>query len=265
MTAGGDMFEPGSVAIVTGIGPGMGRSIAIGFARHGVDVALAARRIERVESVAAEVRQLGRDPLVVATDIADEQACGALVETTVERFGRIDVLVQNAHHDGDYTPVVDADPATWRTVFDVNLFGALHLVQRVVPVMGRQGGGSIVLVNSGAAVRNPPRMAAYAASKSALATVGRVLAQEVGPLGIRVNGVFLGPVEGENLSRMGAGAADAAGISLDEWLAIKATEMPLGFIPTADQCAETVLFLASARAAPVTGQHIAVNGGQWAS
>lgn len=265
MTEQSAMFEPGSVAVVTGIGPGMGRSVALGFARHGVDVALAARRAERVEAVADEIRDLGRDPLVVPTDIADEQACAALVDAAVERFGRVDVLVQNAHHDGDYAKVADADPDVWRTVFDVNLFGALSLVQRVIPVMQRQGQGSIVLVNSGAAVRNPPTMAAYAASKSALATVGRVLAQEVGPLGIRVNGVFLGPVAGENLSRMGAGAAEAAGVSLDEWLATKATEMPLGFIPTADQCAQTVLFLASHLASPVTGQHIAVNGGQWTS
>jgi NAD(P)-dependent dehydrogenase (short-subunit alcohol dehydrogenase family) len=131
--------------------------------------------------------------------------------------------------------------------------------------MRERGGGSIVLVNSGAAVRNPASMGAYSASKAALASLTRTLAVEVGRWQIRVNGVFLGPVRGENLERLGAGAAAAAGSSLDEWLTVKATEMALGTVPTADECAGSVLFLASDLAAPVTGQHLSVNGGQWLS
>jgi NAD(P)-dependent dehydrogenase (short-subunit alcohol dehydrogenase family) len=259
------MFETGKVAVVTGVGPGMGRSVALGLARGGVDVVLAARRAERLEAVAAEVRALGRDPLVVPTDITDRDACQALVKAATERFGGVDVLVQNGHHEGDWQPVVEADPDVWRGVFEVNLFGALHLVQAAVPAMRERGGGSIVLVNSGAAVRNPASMGAYSASKAALASLTRTLAVEVGRWQIRVNGVFLGPVRGENLERLGAGAAAAAGSSLDEWLTVKATEMALGTVPTADECAGSVLFLASDLAAPVTGQHLSVNGGQWLS
>ena len=257
------MFGEGKVAVVTGIGPGMGRSIALGFARGGVDVVLAARRVERLEAVAEEVRALGRDPLVVRTDITDRDACRSLVARAVERFGGVDFLVQNGHHEGDWARVVDADPDSWRSIFEVNFFGALHLVQAVVPELQARGGGSIVLVNSGAALRNPISMGAYATSKAALANLTRTLALEVGPSQVRVNGVFLGPVDGENLTRSGSGAAAASGVSLDEWLEVKATEMPLGFIPTPDQCAGTVLFLCSELAAPVTGQHISVNGGQW--
>jgi NAD(P)-dependent dehydrogenase (short-subunit alcohol dehydrogenase family) len=259
------MFGEGKAAIVTGIGPGMGRSIALGFARQGVDVALAARRVDRLEAVAADVRALGREPLVVPTDITDRQACQRLVEATVERFGGVDVLVQNGHHEGDWQPVVDADPDVWRGIFDVNFYGALYLVQSAVPHMRTRGGGSIILVNSGATVRNPVRMGAYSSSKAALATLTRTLALEVGQWQIRVNGVYLGPVAGENIERQGAEAARAAGLTLDEWLKVKATEMPLGFIPTPEQCAGTVLFLASDLASPVTGQHLAVNGGQWTS
>jgi NAD(P)-dependent dehydrogenase (short-subunit alcohol dehydrogenase family) len=126
-------------------------------------------------------------------------------------------------------------------------------------VMRSRGGGSIVLINSGAAVRSPMRMGAYVVSKSALAGMTRVLAQEVGPFNIRVNGVFLGPVQGENLTRM-VGEGD-----VEAWMKQKATEMPLGVIPTADQCAGSVLFLASDLASVVTGQHLSVNGGQWTS
>lgn len=257
------MFEEGKVAIVTGAGPGMGRSIAVELAGQGVDVAIAARRAERLEAVADAVRAAGREPLVMPVDITDRASCARLVDATVDRFGRLDALIQNAHHEGDWAPVAEADLDDWRTVFEVNVFGALHLVQLGVPHMRQAGGGAIVLVNSGAALRNPERMGAYSASKSALAVVARTLALEVGRWGIRVNGVFLGPVEGENLHRLGAGAATASGTTVDEWLTLKATEMPLGSIPTPDECARPVVFLASDHASQVTGQHLSVNGGQW--
>jgi NAD(P)-dependent dehydrogenase (short-subunit alcohol dehydrogenase family) len=257
------MFREGKAAIVTGAGPGMGRSIAVELAAQGVDVAIAARRVDRLAAVADDVRAAGRDPLVMPIDITDRDSCARLVDATVERFGRLDVLVQNAHHEGDWSPVVSADPDEWRRIFDVNLFGALHLVQLAVPRMREAGGGAIVLVNSGAALRNPPHMGAYATSKSALAVLARTLAVEVGQWGIRVNGVFLGPVDGENLHRMGAGAAEAAGATMEDWLAEKATEMPLGVIPPPDECARPVVFLASDYASQVTGQHLSVNGGQW--
>jgi NAD(P)-dependent dehydrogenase (short-subunit alcohol dehydrogenase family) len=259
------VFRDGDVAIVSGIGPGMGRSIALGFAARGVDVVLAARRKERLDAVADEVRALGREPLVVPTDLSDRDSCHNLVDSTIERFGRVDILVQNGHHEGDWVRAADADPDSWRHIFEVNFFGALHLAQRAVPAMREQRRGSIVLVNSGAAVRNPPTMGAYSASKAALASLTRTLALELGADGIRVNGVFLGPVAGENLFRMGEGAAKATGSSFEDWLATKATEMPLQAIPTPDECAGAVLFFASDLAAPVTGQHLAVNGGQWIS
>jgi NAD(P)-dependent dehydrogenase (short-subunit alcohol dehydrogenase family) len=243
----------------------MGRSIALGLARGGVDVVLAARRQDRLEAVAAEIRALGREPLVVPTDITSPEACQRLVAIAAERFGGVDILVQNGHHEGDWQPVTDADPDVWRGIFDVNLFGALHLVQAAVPVMRERGGGAIILVNSGAAVRTPPSMGAYSTSKAALAALTRTLAVEVGRWQIRVNGVYLGPVLGENLVRTGASAASAAGSTVEDWLKEKATEMPLGFVPTPDQCAGAVLFLASELAAAVTGQHLSVNGGQWLS
>lgn len=261
--AGTSLFSEGSVAIVTGIGPGMGRSIALGLARHGVRLTLGARRSDRLRAVADDVAAVGVEPLVVPVDITDPGACRALVAATQERFGGVDMLVQNGHHEGDWTPVMEADPDSWRRVFDVNLFGSLHLVQAAVPAMRQRGGGSVVLVNSGAAVRTPPTMGAYSTSKAALADLVRTLALEVGEWGVRVNGVFLGPVLGENLLRTGQEAAASAGISVERWLEAKANEIPLGFVPSPDQCAGTVLYLCSDLASPVTGQHVSVNGGQW--
>lgn len=257
------MFGDQDVAVITGIGPGMGRSIALGFARYGVDVVLAARDPERLASIAGEVRALGREPLVVPTDISDRDSCRGLIDAAVERFGKIDHLVQNAHHEGDWAPVAEPDIDSWRSIFDVNLYGALYLVEAAVPHMRDNGGGSIVLVNTGAVISNPARLGAYTASKAALAGAARTLAVEVGQWGIRVNGVFLGGVAGDNILHAANDQAAAAGITPDEWLAQREATLPLRHMPTPDECAGAVLFLCSDLAAAVTGQHISVNGGQW--
>lgn len=259
------LFERGKVAVITGVGPGMGRSIARRFAECGVDVVIGARRVTRLEAVAQELRELGREPLVVPVDLVDADACTHLIDAAVDRFGGVDYLVQNGHHEGDWRSVIDADPEEWRAVMEVNFFGALHLLKAVTPVMERRGGGSIVLVNSGAAVRFPPNMAAYSASKSAMAALVRTAAQELGSRRIRVNGIYLGPVDGETMRTWGSTVASGSDRSLDAWLDEKAAEIPLGTIPTPDECAGSVLFFCSDLAAPVTGQHLAVNGGQWTS
>jgi NAD(P)-dependent dehydrogenase (short-subunit alcohol dehydrogenase family) len=255
----------GKVAIVTGAGPGMGRSIALRFAAHGARVVLGARRRNRLEDLVDEIRLVGGEAHAVACDIADPASCAAIVEQAAERFGRLDVLVQNGHHEGDWSPAASADPNEWRRIMDINFFGALQLVQSAVPVMASGGGGAVVLVNSGAAVSFPANMGAYSTSKAALAALTRTLGRELGPQQIRVNGIFLGPVAGDNLYRMGQGAADAAGQTLEQWIETKATEIPLGHLPTPEECAGSVLFLSSVLSAPVTGQHLAVNGGQWLS
>ena len=238
----------------------MGRAIAVGFAEQGVDVVLSSRRVERLEAVASDVRSAGREPLVVPADLSIADDCRRVVERAMAHFGRLDIVVQNGHHEGDWARVADADSDSWRHVFEVNFFGALHLVQAAVPHMG--DGGSVVLVNSGAALRNPPTMGAYSASKAALASLVRTAALELGPA-IRVNGIYLGPVAGENTDRSAVAMAQAAGLSPEEFLAKKGRELPLGSIPTPEQCAGSVLFFASSLAEPVTGQHLSVNGGQW--
>jgi NAD(P)-dependent dehydrogenase (short-subunit alcohol dehydrogenase family) len=258
------MFKKGQVAIVTGIGPGMGRSIAVGFAQHGVDVAIAARRIPRVEAVADEIRALGREPLVFPLDITDGAGCKALVAATVERFGGVDFLVQNGHDEGDWSAAVDADLNRWRQVFEVNFFGALNLAQAAVPEIRKRGGGAIVFVNTGGAIKVPPGMGAYSASKSALASLTRTMALELGPSKIRVNGAYLGAIEGETVAAAAAKSAVAFGITTEEWYKQRNAESVLGgALPTPDQCAGTILYLCSDLAQAVTGVHVSVNNGQW--
>lgn len=253
----------GKVALVTGIGPGLGREIALLFARHGASLALGARSAERLAAVAAEVEALGRPVVARPTDLASRASCGALVEAALDRFGGIDVLVQNGHFDGDYRIVTESDPQRWREIMEVNLFGALHLVQLVAPSMQARGEGRIILVGSGASTDPPPTLGAYAASKAALASLVRTIAVELGPAGIRANGIQLGPMTGENFRGYVESLARAAGRSYDEELARWNEQFPLRATPTPAECAGTALFLASELARPITGQSIAVNGGRW--
>lgn len=257
------MFAEGKVAIVTGIGPGMGSSIAEGFARLGVDVAIAARRRERLEAAADRIRALGREPLIFPLDITDEQGRRDFVSATVERFGGVDFLVQNAHDEGDWSFCVDAEFERWRRVFEVNFFGALGLVQAVVPEMRKRGQGSIVMISSGAAVDAPPAMAPYAASKAALGSLTRSLAKELGSLKIRTNAVLLGATAGETLDAASIKVSQLEGLTPEQWLETKKREYALGEIPTPDECAGAVMFLCSDYGKSITGQQIAVNNGQW--
>jgi NAD(P)-dependent dehydrogenase (short-subunit alcohol dehydrogenase family) len=257
------MFDSGKVAIVTGIGPGMGASIAAGFASQGVDVALAARRPERLQAEAEKIRALGREPLVFPLDITDQQGCRDLVAATVERFGGVDFVVQNAHDEGDWTFCIDADLDRWRQVFEVNFFGALGLVQAAFPEMRKRGEGAIVLISSGAAINAPPAMAPYAASKAALGSLTRSLAKELGGFGIRTNAVLLGATAGDTLDAAAIKVSQLEGITPGQWMVNRSREYALGYIPTPDECAGAVLFLCSQFGKSITGQQIAVNNGQW--
>jgi NAD(P)-dependent dehydrogenase (short-subunit alcohol dehydrogenase family) len=251
------------VAIVTGIGPGLGRDIALLYAREGAHLAIAARNAERLAAVAGEIEALGRTVVAIPTDITDRAACETLVSTALEKFGRVDVLVQNGHYDGDYKTVGDSDPQDWRDIMEVNLFGALHLVQAVIPAMREQQDGRIILVNSGASTDPPPTLGAYSASKAALASLVRTIAVELGPVGIRANGIQLGPMDGENFRGYLQDLAAEAGRSYEEELAAYNEQFALRYTPTTEECAGTALFLASELSRPITGQSIAVNGGKW--
>ena len=257
------MLLADKVAIVTGIGPAMGRSIALAFAREGARLALAARRAPRLQSVVKEVEAAGGEVIGVQTDITDRQACQRLVDETLERFGRIDILVQNGHYDGDYKIAVDSDPDDWRAIMEVNLFGALHLAQLVAPSMRERHDGRIVLINTGASTDPPPTLGAYAASKAALASLARTLAVELGPDGIRANGVQLGPVQGENWQGWVESGSKAAGVTPEEFTADQCKDVPLRRVPTPEECTGAVVFLASDLAQPITGQSLAVNCGRW--
>jgi NAD(P)-dependent dehydrogenase (short-subunit alcohol dehydrogenase family) len=256
------MLLEGRVAIVSGVGPGLGRDIAIALAREGADVALAARTESRLESVAKEVEAIGRRALRVRTDVTSRKDCDELVARASDELGRIDVLVNNAFHPGVYLPFEQDDLENWRGPLEVNLLGSLQLTQATIPVMKAQGGGSIVMINSMIVRDVLPTMAAYAASKGALLSATRGLARELGASKIRVNSVMPGYIWGPSLEGYFEHQARERGVDPQVVYDEVAAQIALGKIPDSQEIAGAVVFFASDLARVITGQSLDVNGGQ---
>lgn len=257
------MLLKGKVAVVSGVGPGMGREVALALAREGADVVLGGRTGSRLAKVAAEVEGCGRRALSVTCDVTDEGACRSLAERAAETLGGVDILVNNAFSDGDFSTVVEADLDAWRRTMEVNLFGALHMTRAVAPHMEARGEGRIVMVNTMSTERIQSGFGAYSASKNALKSVTRTLARELGPKGIRVNGIHPGYIWGSSVEWYFNHLADQRGVTFDEVYAEVADQTCLGYLPDAAEIAGTVVFLASDLARAVTGQSLGVNAGHW--
>jgi NADP-dependent 3-hydroxy acid dehydrogenase YdfG len=185
---------PGKTAVVTGASSGIGEATARLLAQRGCNVALAARREDRLQDLAAE---LGEGALAVPTDVTDPAACEALVSRAVERFGSVDVLVANAGL-GLYGSIPDGDPEDWRRMFEVNVLGVLYATRAAVRHMLERGSGDVVLVSSLAGRRVPGADGTvYAATKHALTAVAEGLRMDVSARGVRVINVEPGLVRTE--------------------------------------------------------------------
>jgi len=250
------------VCVVSGVGPGLGRQVALAAARQGADVVLAARRREILEGVAAEIEGIGRRALVVPTDVTDRARCEALAASAVAEFGRIDALVNNVYTEDVFQSFRRVDLDEWRKLTEVNLFGNLQVTKAVVGPMKDQGGGSVVFVNS-MVIRKPTMLqGGYAVAKGGLLVAARVLASELGRYGIRVNSVLPGWMWGPQVAGYVKMTAEQRG--LDEQAVIDEITAPmaLGSIPTDEDVAGAVVFLASSMASGITGQALDVNGGE---
>jgi 3-oxoacyl-[acyl-carrier protein] reductase len=184
----------GKVAIVTGAGRGIGRAIALGYARAGAAVCCAARTRAEIDATVHEIACDGGQAIAVPTDVTDPASARTMVESAVERFGGLDIVVVNAGVNGERNPVEVCDLARWRLTLDVNVYGALHCAQAAIPHLRKRGGGKIIMVGSGVGHRGLPGHSAYACSKAALWMLTRVLAQELAADNISVNELIPGPV-----------------------------------------------------------------------
>ncbi len=256
------MLLDDKVCIVSGIGPGLGRQLALACAREGASVVLGARTEASLVSVAAECEALGARTAYSVTDICDKGQCERLVQTAIDAFGRVDALINSAFRPPDFTMFEDADLEVWKSVTDTNVFGTLTLTQAAVPAL-KATKGAVVIVNSMIQRKPLPFQGSYAVSKGGLMTAAHVLALELAPYRIRVNSVVPGWMWGPPVQTYVKMLSEGQSISEDEAYQSIAKGIPLGEIPPDADVAEVAVFLASDRARSMTGQAVDVNGGEF--
>ena len=250
------------VAIISGVGPGLGRQLALAFARQGAGLMLGARRASRLAAIETEVAALGGPVRSRPTDITDPGQCDRLVDGARDEFGRVDVLVNNAAAQVEDRAFDDVDLGAWRRAMEVTLFGNLNMTRAVIPTLKAGGGGAIVFVNS-MVIREPrPLAGGYATAKAALLTAAQVLARELGPHQIRVNTIVPGWLRGPTVERYVAAAAARTGTTTQDQYRDLAAGVALREIPTDADCADAAVFFASGLSSAVTGQALDVNGGE---
>ena len=252
----------GKVCDVSGIGPGLGRQAARAMAAHGADLVLAARRQASLDAVAAEVGAMGARSITVPTDITDPEQCARLVARATEEFGGVDVLVNNAFRFDAFQSFEDVDLAIWRKIMDVNLFGTLQMTRAALPSMRQRGGGSVVMVASMVARQPQPAQGGYAISKGALLTATKVLAYELGPSGVRVNAGVPGWMAGPSVDIYVHMESEGRGVPRQEVVDELNARVPLGRIPSDEEVAGTIVYLASDLSSALTGQAVDTNGGE---
>jgi NAD(P)-dependent dehydrogenase (short-subunit alcohol dehydrogenase family) len=250
------------VVVVSGVGPGLGRAIAVRSAHAGADVVLAARTGARLAEVAEEVTGLGRRAVAVPTDINDEAAAEHLVEAALDAFGRVDTVVHNAFAVPPIMDLLDVDLDLVRAGFETNVLAALRLTRLFVPALAASR-GSAVMINSAVLRHSRRTFGAYKMAKSSLLALAQSLATELGPRGIRVNTVAPGYIWGDHLKFYFAYLATERGVSPEEIHDETAATVDLRKLPEPDEIADAVVFLASDLARAVTGHCLDVNGGEY--
>src|SRR5580658_5252160 len=252
----------GKVCIVSGVGPGLGRQTARALAAHGAHLVLAARRQSTLDEVQDEVAKLGARAITVPTDITDPEQCAGLMAAASEEFGGIDVLVNNAFRFDAFQSFEQVDLALWRKIMDTNLFGSLQMTRAALPFMRQRGGGSVVMVASMVARQPQPLQGGYAISKGALLTATRVLAHELGPSNVRVNAVVPGWMAGPSVDIYIDMESTGRGVPAQQVVDELNARVPLGHIPSDEDVAGSVVYLASDLSSAMSGQALDTNGGE---
>jgi NAD(P)-dependent dehydrogenase (short-subunit alcohol dehydrogenase family) len=243
------MFE-GQVALITGSGQGIGKAIALRFARAGADIGVVDVNRDGAEATGREVLSLGRRATVKVADVSDFQAIQAAVREVVAELGRLDVLINNAGIE-KRAPLLEITREDWQRQLDVNLSGTFYCMQVAAQEMAKRGYGRIVNLSSVAGLIGPIDLAAYGASKAGVIGLTRAAALDLADFGITVNCIAPGPIETE--------------LMLGAWTAEALRERPQhGAIPrfgTVAEIAHAALFLASPESGFITGVTLSVDGG----
>ena len=189
-------MEPlnGKVAIITGAGKGIGKAVAIAYAKQGMSVCCIARTLSDIVSTVNEIRESGGDAIAISCDVTIYENMKEAMQKTYERYGRIDLVLVNAGTDAEKMPIDELDIAEWKRVMDVNLNGAFYTVKAAIPYLKRNGSGKIITIGSGMGHKGRADDSAYSCSKAGLWMLTRVLAQELSEYRISVNELIPGSV-----------------------------------------------------------------------
>jgi len=247
------------VALVTGGSNGIGRATALGFAGRGAKVVIVDRDSAGGEATAGIVRQKGGEALFVQADVTDSKSVQAYVKKAVDTYGRIDCFHNNAGIEGKVANIVDYDEAMFDQILSVNVRGVFLGMKYVLKQMLAQNGGAIVNTASTAGLMGSPGMNAYVASKHAVLGLTKTASGEVARQGIRVNAVCPGPIDTRMIHDLEKqlNPTDPGRVESTYQASI-----PIGRYGTAEEVANTVLFLCSDLAANITGAHFVVDGGR---
>jgi len=257
----------GKVAIITGGGKGIGKAIALAYAREGCAVMLAARTVSALEETCKQIQSEGGKAAYVQTDVSDEKQVQRLVAETINRFNQIDILVNNSGVSGPTARVVDMDIAQFNETLAIDLTGSLICAKEALKFMIPRKSGAIINVvseggRSGDGRSGYPLRSAYCCSKMGLIGLTETLAVENGEFGIRVNALSPGPVLGERIVNVVTKRSAETGKTVDEMLTALASNNSLKRIATEAECASVAVFLGSDESSGVTSQTIPVSCGQ---
>ncbi|MFI6433126.1 SDR family oxidoreductase [Rhodococcus oryzae] len=250
------------VVVISGVGPALGRTLALRCAAAGADLVLAARTQSRLDEVAKEVTDLGRRAVTVSTDITDQASAESLVAASVDAYGKVDVLVNNAFSVPSMKPLARTDYQHIRDSIELTVLGALRLTQLFTPAL-EESKGAVVNINSMVLRHSQERYGSYKMAKSALLAMSQSLATELGPKGIRINSVAPGYIWGDTLKQYFEHQAKKFGITVEQIYEHTAAATDLKRLPETEEIADAVIFLASSMASAITGQCLDVNCGEF--
>jgi 3-oxoacyl-[acyl-carrier protein] reductase len=257
-----DLGLSGRVALVTGGSQGIGREIALALASEGADIAICARRVDRLDETAADITALGRRVVAVAADVAVPDGPVTVLDATMETFGRVDILVNNAGK-GHSKPLADLDDDDWHGSIELNLMSAVRFARGCVPVMRARGWGRVVNIASRVGREPDPYFAAYGAAKAALINFSKSLANAFSGDGVLTNCIVPGLIRGEAVEEAAQRSAAATGKTVEEVYAatLRKRPIPVGRLGEPGDVAGLVTFLASDHASWITGACFDVDGG----
>lgn len=242
----------GKVALITGASKGIGEAIAYYFASSGAAVVINSRKQEELDKVAASIQGLGGKCIGIAGNAGDSEACKILIEKTIEAFGGIDILVNNAASNPVFGPVVESESWAFDKIMNVNVKAPFELGKLAYPIMKARGGGSVINISSIAGITPDPGLGLYSVSKAALNMLTKVTAKEWGKDGIRVNAICPGLIKTKFSEALWQD---------EKWLNRFVKMAPISRMGTVDEIAALALFLAAPASGYCTGTLFTADGG----